>query len=291
MEGKVELQASEITSAFTTTMVVVGALVNGKPNFMAVSWCTPASIMPPCVAICCAKVHMTNRGIRASRAFSLSVPSRDLVAKTDYCGIKSGVEVDKSDIWRTAPGPATGAPLLYDCSVTCECSLSKSFDIGTHELFIGKVEHLYASPLACEGHGVSKLDVARMFPCLFSFSGPGYYDLGQRFAIPWSVGLSYEHQLQHLQQQQQQLQQLQQLQQRPAAAAQASALSSRSGTPGAGEAPQGKEERGPTPPPEKRQRVATAMPADAHAYASRAGSPSSSTASPTPTATPKQAGL
>lgn len=67
-------------NAFTypMPMVVVGSLVNNRPNFMAVGWVTRVNFKPPMIAIALGKSHQTNAGIHALGAFSINVPSIEL---------------------------------------------------------------------------------------------------------------------------------------------------------------------------------------------------------------------
>lgn len=64
-------------------MVIVGADVEGRPNFLAVVWAARTNWEPPIMGISLEKTHHTNRGIRAHGEFSICVPGRDLVVETD----------------------------------------------------------------------------------------------------------------------------------------------------------------------------------------------------------------
>jgi flavin reductase (DIM6/NTAB) family NADH-FMN oxidoreductase RutF len=55
-----------------------------------------ASYKPPRIAITLGKGHCTHPGIRENKAFSVCLPSGDMVEITDYCGIVSGKNTDKS---------------------------------------------------------------------------------------------------------------------------------------------------------------------------------------------------
>ncbi|KAH3762315.1 flavin reductase [Pelomyxa schiedti] len=187
--NKVSVEPFQVMASLCTTTVIVGAVLpNGKPNFMAIAWCCPASHQPPSLLICSARRHLTNSAILANKAFSISIPSRALVEKLDFAGIKSGSATDKSTLFQTFECPLKGAPLLKECPVTIACSLSKHFEMEAHEIFVGKIEHVYANSSITTNGAV---DALKMDPCLFSFSGPSYFQLGPKFAIPWSVGGGY----------------------------------------------------------------------------------------------------
>ena len=74
---------------------LIGANVDGKPNFMAASFCGIVNKEPPMVSVGIRYKRYTYRGVKQNGTFSVNVPSTDLVAETDYCGIASGVKDDK----------------------------------------------------------------------------------------------------------------------------------------------------------------------------------------------------
>jgi flavin reductase (DIM6/NTAB) family NADH-FMN oxidoreductase RutF len=55
-----------------------------------------------------------------------------LVKETDYCGIRSGKEVDKSKIFDVFYGELETAPMINDCPVTAECTLTELIDMSTN---------------------------------------------------------------------------------------------------------------------------------------------------------------
>ena len=71
-------------------MVLVGTVVGGRPNFMAVGWVSRANYKPPMIAIALSKGHYTNEGIHAKKSFSVNIPGMNLIEKVDYCGLTSG---------------------------------------------------------------------------------------------------------------------------------------------------------------------------------------------------------
>ena len=70
-------------------MVLVGSVVAGKANFMAVAWVTRVNFKPPLLAIALGP-HHTNKGIDENQEFSINIPNVSLLEKTDYCGLVSG---------------------------------------------------------------------------------------------------------------------------------------------------------------------------------------------------------
>jgi flavin reductase (DIM6/NTAB) family NADH-FMN oxidoreductase RutF len=178
-------------NAFTypMSMVLVGTLVNKRPNFMAVGWVTRVNFKPPMIAVALGKTHYTNGGIHASGAFSVNIPSIDLVEKVDYCGIVSGKKVDKSALFQVIPGKATGAPMIDECPLCMECKLVDVLDLPTNELFIGEIVGACANAECCSD---GKPDIRKIRPFTLTMPDNWYWEVGGKAGKAWSIGKDFK---------------------------------------------------------------------------------------------------
>ena len=83
----------------TRPVLLIGANVDDKPNFMTAGGCGVTSLEPPTMSVAMARGRYTFEGIRQNMTFSVNVPSTDWVKETDYCGLVSGSKLIK---WRPA---------------------------------------------------------------------------------------------------------------------------------------------------------------------------------------------
>ncbi|MFX1520569.1 MAG: flavin reductase family protein [Promethearchaeota archaeon] len=95
---KIELEAKPFL--FLKPVTLIGANVNGKPNFMALAYCNIVNQKPPIIAISSGKRQHTNIGIKENGTFSVNTPSEVMIEIVDYCGLVSGRRVDKSTLLR-----------------------------------------------------------------------------------------------------------------------------------------------------------------------------------------------
>ena len=79
--------------------VLVGAEVDGSPNFMPAAFIGIVNYKPVVVACGMSPTHHTCRGIESHDSFSLNLPGPDLVEATDWCGINSGGKVSKAGVF------------------------------------------------------------------------------------------------------------------------------------------------------------------------------------------------
>ncbi len=171
---------------YPTPTVLVGAVVNNRPNFITIAHIGIVNHARPfLISLSMAKAHYTNAGIRENKAFSVNIPSENLVAETDYVGLVTGKKVDKSELFDLFFGDLETAPMIRSCPVNMACRLHDTYDTPTHDLFIGEIVETYADESVLDQ---SVVDVARVKPLLFDMSSKKYWSLGPALADCWRVG-------------------------------------------------------------------------------------------------------
>lgn len=166
-------------------MALVGAMVNEKPNFLAVAWVSRVNMNPPIMAIALGRSGYTLSGIEKSRAFSINFPGADLIEETDYCGIYSGEEKDKSGLFRVFYGDLKTAPMITECPVTLECTLVNKIELPTSNLYLGEVVSTYSEERYMTG---GKADLSKMHPFVFSQRDNNYWRVGHHIGKAWEIG-------------------------------------------------------------------------------------------------------
>lgn len=141
--GKV--QADFKTLRYPLPITLIGAIVEGKPNFLTIGYFAILSHLPPIVSVTLYKNHYTIEGIKESGAFSVNIPSADMVKITDYCGIVSGRKVDKSNLFKSFYGRLNTVPMIEECPLNMECELFQTIETGNNIIFLGKVASVYAN--------------------------------------------------------------------------------------------------------------------------------------------------
>ncbi len=118
------------TNVFMYPMPVtlLGTMIAGKPNFMALGWVSRVNLNPPMVGCGVAKNHYSNRGIAENGTFSINFPSAKMVEKVDYCGLYSGNSTDKSAVFEVFFGEDKTAPLIRDCPLSLECRVIQTIE-------------------------------------------------------------------------------------------------------------------------------------------------------------------
>lgn len=166
-------------------MVVLGTLVEDRPNFMAVGWVARVNFKPPMIGVALGKGHYTNGGIHASGVFSINVPGIDLLTKVDYCGLVSGRNEDKSALFTVVRGEKTATPLIEECPLSMECKLITVLELPSNEVFVGEIVGAYADADRCSD---GKPDVEKIRPFTLTMPDNRYWEVGANAGRAWSIG-------------------------------------------------------------------------------------------------------
>jgi flavin reductase (DIM6/NTAB) family NADH-FMN oxidoreductase RutF len=165
-------------------MVIVGALVGGKANFMAVAWASRVNAKPPLIAVALGH-HHTNKGIDENREFSINIPCVELIEKTDYCGLVSGGRTDKSEVFDVFYGELKNAPLIAECPVCISCTVFNTVQLPFDTLYIGEPKEIITEEKYLTD---GKPDIKKIKPFTLSMPDNNYWSVGEHLGKAWSLG-------------------------------------------------------------------------------------------------------
>ncbi|MCK8600436.1 flavin reductase family protein [Desulfoferrobacter suflitae] len=176
------------TLLFPMPACLIGARVDGKSNFMTAAWCGIANSNPPMLTVGIQHHRHTYKGIRQNDTFSVNIPSENLVKETDYCGIVSGAQDDKTETCRFTVfyGKLKTAPLIVECPVNLECQMLHMLNLGSHALLVGLIEETHVS-VECMQDG--EPDARKVRPIIYGGGAQKtYFSLGEPLAPAFKIG-------------------------------------------------------------------------------------------------------
>jgi flavin reductase (DIM6/NTAB) family NADH-FMN oxidoreductase RutF len=168
-------------------VVIVGAICNGKENYMTVGWITRANISPPLIAIGINNSHLTWKGITENGEFSVNVPTAKDLLKTDYIGLVSGAKEDKSHLYTAYYGNLKKAPLIEECPLSLECKVVQKMDFPTNTLFVGEIIGAYANKEFMDENNFNYEKAGTFLVTDFS-----YWSFGKKIGHAWKDGTSFK---------------------------------------------------------------------------------------------------
>jgi flavin reductase (DIM6/NTAB) family NADH-FMN oxidoreductase RutF len=160
-------------------------MVDGKPDFATVAWTGVAASVPPTISVALQHHRYSLKGIRQNMAFSVNIPSVDLVKETDFCGLVTGARIDKAKRcnFKVFFGKQDKSPLIEACPVAHACEVVQILNLGSHELIIGRIVETYVSD-DCLTDG--RPDASKMHPLVYA--GRGYCAVGDSLGQAFEVG-------------------------------------------------------------------------------------------------------
>lgn len=156
------------------------------PNLFTVAWAGTICTQPPRLSISVRPSRHSYGLIRQSGEFVVNLPTEALARAVDWCGVKSGRDLDKFAALRltAAPASAVGCPLLAESPVNLECRVFQTIPLGSHELFLADVVAVDVDEALLDKEGKLHLEQAG----LLAYAHGAYYALGRQMGtFGWSV--------------------------------------------------------------------------------------------------------
>lgn len=127
-------------------VMVSVADAQGNANIITIGWVGTINTNPPMVSISVRPERHSWHMLKESGEFVINLTTKDLVYAADYCGVKSGREVDKfAACGLTAvSGQEVKAPLIAESPVNIECRVTEVKSLGSHDMFLAEVVAVHA---------------------------------------------------------------------------------------------------------------------------------------------------
>lgn len=112
-----------------------------KPNIITVAWAGTVCTNPPMVSVSIRPERHSYHMIAESGEFVINLVTEALAYATDYCGVRSGRDVDKFKEMHLTPQPSQHifAPGIAESPVNIECKVREIKELGSHSLFLADV--------------------------------------------------------------------------------------------------------------------------------------------------------
>lgn len=122
-------------------VLLVTSKLGNVENVLTVSWTGIACSHPEYITIAIKPTRFSYSIIEKSGYFTANIINEKLLNVADYCGTFSGKSHNKFDICNLSitQGNLSNVPIINECPINIECKVEKIIELGSHNLFIGKV--------------------------------------------------------------------------------------------------------------------------------------------------------
>ena len=149
-----------------------------RPNIITVAWAGTICSDPIMVSISVRKERFSHRIIAETGEFVINLVTQDLVYATDYCGVKSGRDVDKFKMMNLTPVAIKGvkAKAIGESPLSLACRVKEIKELGSHDMFIAEVVGVMVDDKYMRDDGKFELNSSK----LVAYSHGEYYGLGKK---------------------------------------------------------------------------------------------------------------
>lgn len=175
--SKVEWRPGNMLYPLPAVLVTV-ADEKGNDNVLTVAWAGTVCTNPAMVSISVRPERYSYHMIKETKEFVINLTTEKLTRATDFCGVRSGRDMDKFKEMKLTREPAThvAAPLIKESPVSIECRVVDEKEYGSHCVFTAEVLAVHVESEYMDEKG--KFDLAAAHPIVYSHGE--YYSLGKK---------------------------------------------------------------------------------------------------------------
>lgn len=166
------------TLVYPVPVVLVSCGDDEKKNILTIAWTGTVCTDPAMTYISVRKERYSYEMIEKTKEFVINLTTQSLAFATDYCGVKSGRDVDKAKEMNLTYEPATKvkAPMIKESPVNIECQVKEIKDLGSHVMFLAEVVAVNVDDTYMDETGKFDMEKCK----LIAYSHGEYYKLGEK---------------------------------------------------------------------------------------------------------------
>lgn len=140
----------------------------GQDDIITVAWTGTICTNPPMVYISVRPSRFSHHMLMETGEFVINLTTEKLTRATDYCGVRSGRDVDKFKETGLTREKAefVNAPMIKESPVSIECRVTEVKKLGSHDMFLAEVLAVHADEEYMDENNRFDLNQAR--PMVYS---------------------------------------------------------------------------------------------------------------------------
>jgi flavin reductase (DIM6/NTAB) family NADH-FMN oxidoreductase RutF len=187
---KVKWKGSTLLAPVPPVLVTCGN--DEKRNVMTVAWTGILSSQPPKTYISIRPDRYSYELISETREFVINLTTAALIRTADFCGVRSGRDINKFAVCNIATEPATtvACPMITESPLSIECKVTEIIKLGSHDMFIADIVAVNVNDNLIDREGKLHLEGCS----LAAYAHGEYFALGKKIG---SFGFSVKKKKKH----------------------------------------------------------------------------------------------
>ena len=174
--SKIQWKGSTLLAPVPAALVSCGTMENS--NALTVAWTGITCSDPPMTYISVRPERYSYEIIKNSGEFVINLTTGAMARATDFCGVRSGREMDKLAAAGLAAEPANGvsAPVIAQSPLSLECKVRQIIPLGSHDMFLAEIVAVDVEEKLLDEAGKLHLEKAG----LMAYSHGEYFAMGKK---------------------------------------------------------------------------------------------------------------
>lgn len=173
--GKIDFKPGNMLYPLPAVLVTVRD-AEGRDNMLTIAWVGTVCTNPPMLYISVRPERYSYHALKDSGEFVVNLTTADMARAVDYCGVRSGKDVDKFEVTGLTRRDAAkvNVPVIEDSPVNIECRVRDVLELGSHHMFLADVVHVTVDDRYMDEKGTFHLERANPLVYLHGI----YCDIG-----------------------------------------------------------------------------------------------------------------
>jgi len=144
-------------------------------NIITIAWTGIINSEPPMTYLSVRKSRHSHSLLVKNKEYVINLPSEDLTFAADFCGVRSGKDINKFQEQSLTPIPAeiVKAPMIKECPINIECKVVDIISYPSHDMFVSEILKVHADENLLDEKGRLQFEKAH----LISYVHGEYYGL------------------------------------------------------------------------------------------------------------------
>ncbi len=170
------LQGGTVLAPLPAVLVTSGT--PEKANVLTVAWTGIVNTKPPMTYVSIRPTRHSYNMIKESGEFVINLTPSKLVFETDFCGVKSGKDLNKIEKCKFSleKGDKVSAPIILECPISLECKVVEVKPLGSHDMFLAEIVAINADDRYIDSKGKLNLEQTG----IMAYSHGKYFSLGRK---------------------------------------------------------------------------------------------------------------
>ena len=173
--SKVKWKGSTLLAPVPPALVTCGTME--KPNVLTIAWTGIINTNPPKTYISVRPERFSYDMIDSLGEFVINLPTKDMVRAVDFCGVKSGKDIDKfkKTNLNIQKCEFVSCPQIEQSPLSLECKVFDKIELGTHHMFLADIVGVNVDESLLDKNGRLCIEKAG----LIAYAHGDYFELGK----------------------------------------------------------------------------------------------------------------